>query len=277
VWQTDSRGGLNPMRQYRKKGNISSLVFCVFPQRLPEFSNANHAAGAVVPAAGGAAGPTGAGPGAAKGSKPDTKVQATAPSFFFGTDRGSLVYADDLGHCTDVQQLSAPIDTILYFEERSRLVIITRTLLLTQYHVSDDGRVSRVAQVKLSVPQDVAVKGIQSICWSGPGLLAAATEEKIVRLFDLASDESYNLSMNNALGKLMDRSDRVVCVTFSPVDRYLAVGTQLGIVAIWRFTGQPRDVSQSAGKMVTTTAASDWEVRDELCCGASFCVSVVSA
>jgi hypothetical protein len=263
VWQTDSRGGLNPMRQYRKKGNISSLVFCVFPQRLPEFSNANNAAGAVVPAAGGAAGPTGAGPGAAKGSKPDTKVQATAPSFFFGTDRGSLVYADDLGHCTDVQQLSAPIDTILYFEERSRLVIITRTLLLTQYHVSDDGRVSRVAQVKLSVPQDVAVKGIQSICWSGPGLLA--------------SDESYNLSMNNALGKLMDRSDRVVCVTFSPVDRYLAVGTQLGIVAIWRFTGQPRDVSQSAGKMVTTTAASDWEVRDELCCGASFCVSVVSA
>jgi hypothetical protein len=112
--------------------------------------------------------------------------------------------------------------------------------------------------VKLSVPQDVAVKGIQSIAWAGPGklnthihtythtmqqrkrrscavygphiyihtytyppllthththtyphthtlpgLLAAATEEKIVRCFDLAADESYNLSMNNALGKLL--------------------------------------------------------------------------
>lgn len=47
---------------------------------------------------------------------------------------------------------------MLYFEERSSLVIITRSLLLTQYHVSDDGRVQRAAQVKLSVPQDVAVK-----------------------------------------------------------------------------------------------------------------------
>ena len=56
--------------------------------------------------------------------------------------------------------------------------------------------------------------------WAGPGLLAAATEEKIIRLFDLATDESYNLSMNNALGRMMDRADRVVCVTFSPVDRY---------------------------------------------------------
>lgn len=242
------------MRQYRKKGSISSLVFCVFPTTIPE---ANVNSSAVVPASTVAAGLATA----AKAAKAaDTKAQSIAPAFFFGTDRGSLIYADDLGHCTDVQQLSAPIDTILYFEERSRLVIITRTLLLTQYHVSDDGRVSRVAQVKLSVPQDVAVKGIQSICWAGPGLLAAATEEKIVRLFDLASDESYNLSMNNALGKLMDRTDRVVCVTFSPVDRYLAVGTQLGIVAVWRFTGQPRDVVQAPGKAVTTTAASDWEV-----------------
>jgi len=62
-------------------------------------------------------------------------------------------------------------------------------------------------------------QGIQSIVWAGPGLLAAATEEKIIRLFDLATDESYNLSMNNALGRMMDRADRVVCVTFSPVDR----------------------------------------------------------
>ena len=249
VWQSDSRGSLNPMRQYRKKGSISALVYCVFPQRLPEFNTPASGIG------GNAIKDTG------KSIKPESKVQTTTPSFFFGTDRGSLIYADDLGHCTDVQQLSAPIDTILYFEERSRLVIITRTLLLTQYHVSEDGRVARVAQVKLSVPQDVAVKGIQSIVWSGPGLLAAATEEKIVRLFDLASDESYNLSMSNALGKLMDRSDRVVCVTFSPVDRYLAVGTQLGIVAVWKFTGQLRDVSPSAGKNVAATAANDWEVR----------------
>jgi len=192
-----------------------------------------------------------------------------SPSFFFGTDRGAIVFADDLGHCTDVHQLSSPIDTMLFFEERSRLVIITRSLLLTQYHVSDDGRVSRVAQVKLSVPQDVAVKGIQSIAWASPGLLAAATEERIVRCFDLAADESYNLSMSHALGRLMDRSDRVVCLAFSPVDRYLAVGTAIGIVAVWKFTGAPRDVSMPTGNgkqqqqqqaPPPPTAAANWDL-----------------
>ena len=251
VWQTDARGGLNPIRQYRKKGSISALIYCVLQPKIPEFSaNNSNTAGS---GGGGAAGSKALGAGGGGKSDPSSTAAVTAkaqnqtPSFFFGTDRGAVVFADDLGHCTDVQQLSAPIDTMLYFEERSRLVIITRSLLLTQYHVSDDGRVARVAQVKLSVPQDVAVKGIQSIVWAGPGLLAAATEEKIVRLFDLAADESYNLSMNNALGKLMDRADRVVCVAFSPVDRYLAVGTQMGIVAVWKFTGQSRDVSGSGG------------------------------
>jgi len=217
VWAVDARGGLNALRQYRKKGSISALIFCVLqPQRAEQVQQA---------------------------AKKDAKAANYSPSFFFGTDRGAIVFADDLGHCTDVQQLSSPVDTMLFLEERSRLVIITRSLLLTQYHVGDDGRVQRVAQVKLSVPQDVAVKGIQSIAWAGPGLLAAATEEKIVRCFDLAADESYNLSMNNALGKLMDRSDRVVCLAFSPVDRYLAVGTATGIVAIWKFSGQSTNAS----------------------------------
>jgi len=264
VWQTDSRGGLNPIRQYRKKGSISALIYCVFSARGASGVDSttggpNATNGTMVVHNGN----TSTNPAPAKVAVKEKPLSNQTPSFFFGTDRGALIYADDLGHCTDVQQLSSPIDTMLYFEERSSLVIITRSLLLTQYHVSDDGRVQRAAQVKLSVPQDVAVKGIQSIVWAGPGLLAAATEEKIIRLFDLATDESYNLSMNNALGKYMDRSDRVVCVTFSPVDRYLAVGTQLGIVAVWKFSGQARDVhAQAGGKAVppTPTSPADWEL-----------------
>ena len=50
----------------------------------------------------------------------------SCPLFFFGTDRGVVVYADDHGFCNDVQQLSSSIDTMLYFE--SVIVIITRSL-----------------------------------------------------------------------------------------------------------------------------------------------------
>lgn len=230
VWSVDSRGGLNPIRQYKKKGEITAIIFCLIPLKNDQ------------------------------GKLKDSKQYS--PSFFFGTNYGAIVYADDLGHCTDVQQLNSSIDTMMFFEERSRLIIITRSLLLTQYHVSEDGRVSRVMQVKLSVPGDIAEKGIKSVVWAGPGLLAAATEERIVRLLDLAADESYNISLNQALGDSVDKSDRVACVAYSPIDRYLAVGTQMGLVAIWRFIGNVRDFGDNEKAMVAPTAAVDWEVKE---------------
>lgn len=242
VWSVDSRGGLSPMRQYKKKGEITSAIFCLAPLKLT--LDSNHA--------------TFGGMRGAKGEMVKTNNQS--PSFFFGTDRGVIAYADDMGHCSDVQQLSSSIDTMMFFEERSRLIIITRSLLLTQYHVADDGKVSRVNQVKLSVPGDIAEKGIKSVVWAGPGLLAAATEERMLRLFDLAADESYNISLLSALGAIVDRSDRLLCVSFSPVDRYLAIGTEHGLIVMWRFIGQARDFGSSHTGNIAATVSSDWEL-----------------
>lgn len=225
VWIVDNRGTLTPSRQYRKRSHITTAVFCLIPPR----------------------------PDALR--KLDWKKNYS-PSFFFGTDRGGVIYADDLGHCTEVQQLSSAIDKMLFFEDKARLVIITRSLLLTQYQVSDNGHVSRVMQVKLSVAKEVANMGIRSAVWAGSGLLAAATHEKMVRLLDLGSDESYNLSLS-AIGDV-DRTDRVVCVAFSPVDRYLAVGTQMGIVAVWKYCAafKKKSNEDDSGGIGQT----DWEV-----------------
>mmetsp|Transcript_11980 Transcript_11980/g.12338 ORF Transcript_11980/g.12338 Transcript_11980/m.12338 type:complete len:1226 (+) Transcript_11980:50-3727(+) len=214
VWVVDSRGTLTPSRQYRKRSNVTAAVFCVIPPKI----------------------------------EPQKKIDLKknySPAFFFGTDRGGVIYADDLGHCTEVQQLSSSVDKMLFYEEKSRLVIITRSLLLTQYHVAEDGRVSRVMQVKLSVARDVADVGIKSVVWAGPGLLAAATSEKMVRLLDLSTDESYNLSLST-IGENIDRNDRVVVVAFNPTDRYLAVGTQMGIIAIWKYNSLIRKISTSS-------------------------------
>lgn len=153
----------------------------------------------------------------------DTSKISFSPSFFFGTEQGALVYADDLGHCADVQQLPSSIDIMLFFEEKSRLIIITRSLLLTQYQVAEDGRVSRTGQVKLSVAGDIAESGLKFCVWAAPGVIALATNEKFIRLLDLAADESYNLSLSSA-SDLVQKSDRVISVAFSRNDRYLAVG-----------------------------------------------------
>ena len=227
VWAVDARGTLTPTRQYRKKGEITAAIFCTLPARTD-------------------------------GPARKLDIKNSSPAFFFGTDRGAVVYADDLGICTDVQQLSSSIDTILFYEERSRLVIITRSLLLTQYQVAEDGKATRVMQVKLSVAGDLAEKGLKSVIWASPGLLAIATQEKMVRLLDLAADESYNLSLS-AFGSIVERNDKVLTVSFGPLDRYLAIGTQGGVIGMWRYTGPSRDVSGSRSATIATTSA-DWEL-----------------
>jgi len=62
-----------------------------------------------------------------------------------------------------VQQPPSSIDIMLFFEEKSGLVIITRSLLLTQYQVAEDGRVTRTGQVKLSITGDIAESGLKFV------------------------------------------------------------------------------------------------------------------
>lgn len=181
--------------------------------------------------------------------------QNQVPPFFFCTDRGLLVFADDLGHCTEVQQLSSAIDILLFYEEKAKLIVITRSLLLTQYQVSEDGRVSRTMQVKLSVAGDAAEAGLRSVVWAGSGVLAIATHEKLVRILDLANDESYNLSLSQVPADKLPRNDVVVHVAFNPLDRQLVVGTMAGAIVIWKYVGAFRE-----GNRVVEASNKDWEV-----------------
>lgn len=47
-----------------------------------------------------------------------------------------MCYADDLGHCSEVQQLTSAVDRLVFYEAARRLVIITRSLLMTQLQVA---------------------------------------------------------------------------------------------------------------------------------------------
>lgn len=63
--------------------------------------------------------------------------KAFSPSFFFATEAGTVCYADDLGHCSEVQQLTSAVDRLVFYEAVRRLVIITRSLLMTQLQASE--------------------------------------------------------------------------------------------------------------------------------------------
>ena len=132
-----------------------------------------------------------------------------------------------MGACVDVEQpLKSEICVMMYYEEKARLVVITKSLMLTQYIIAEDGRVTRGVQVKLSVSQlragrevteQIDVSG-RSVVWAGSGLLAISPQEKFVRMLDLSSDDSYTLSLS-ALGDWVDKRDRAKMVAFDPVKR----------------------------------------------------------
>mmetsp|Transcript_83931 Transcript_83931/g.237404 ORF Transcript_83931/g.237404 Transcript_83931/m.237404 type:complete len:1469 (+) Transcript_83931:229-4635(+) len=214
VWKSDSRGALSMYKQYKCNSATTAGVF----------STAGHMQ-----------------------SRSDVLGHAFSPSFFYGTEDGKVYFADDLGHMTEVQALSSSVDCMKFYGDKSRLVIITRALLMVQLQVGDDGRVAPVMKVKLSIAGS-GEKSIKQVVWAGPGLIAAASGENLVRLWNLASDENYTLSLSSA-GRMVGRSDRIVSVAFNPVQRYLAAGTMEGKVALWRFVGElPSPVTTAAAE-----------------------------
>ena len=55
------------------------------------------------------------------------------------------------------------------------------------------------------------------MAWAGPGLLAAATGEGLVRFWDLSSAKNYVLTLQSGG---LDRTDKSTCVGFDPIRRY---------------------------------------------------------
>lgn len=118
---------------------------------------------------------------------------------FFGTRNGAIYMADDLGHSAEVASLGASIDHLLFYESKNRLVVLTSTLSLVQLQIGSDGKVIPVMKVKVSVVGGAADRGIRGVCWAGPGVMAAATGESLVRFWNLANDETYVISLASVL------------------------------------------------------------------------------
>ena len=88
---------------------------------------------------------------------------------------GLCAYIDDLGRVSEVQTL-AYIDHMLFFEKKSRLVVLTRTFILAQLEIRSDCKVVPIMKMKVSVAGGSPERGIKHVCWAGPGIIAAATD-----------------------------------------------------------------------------------------------------
>lgn len=174
----------------------------------------------------------------------DNFSQAACPKFFFGGEIGSVHYADDLDHITDIQTLNHAIDAMMFYEEHNRLIVITRGLQLNVFQVGTaDGTVKATVKFKLSVAGDGCLHETR---WAGPSLLAIASGEPLVRFWDVQAEENSVLS----LPKSGTSTYQVNSLDFSPRKRILVAGTTQGVVLFWRCVTLP---SETAKDGVPTT------------------------
>ncbi|XP_050392806.2 intraflagellar transport protein 140 homolog [Patella vulgata] len=229
VWKSDSKGRLqqNPMCQHHIQESLTAILYR--PPTIggdPSADISSLARAAV------------SGDESAldmfnwKRSK-NSKLQSFGPSeslaFFIGGGNGGVYYVNENGQCTQSFCLDASIKELLFYEERSILVTVTSQLQMTQHAVLPDGGTQEVLKAKLS-----GKSGGLSVLWAGKGLLATASGEMVVRMWDLASEDNYVLNLDSS--NSYDANETIICISYCHEKGTLAGGTNMGNIALWKYS-----------------------------------------
>eukprot|EP00466_Bigelowiella_natans_P008715 jgi/Bigna1/147590/aug1.222_g22298 len=163
----------------------------------------------------------------------------SCPPFFLGSESGELFIADDQGHCSHVLTVDGGVAFMHHEIAGNYLVIVTKNVVLLKYTItlSPQMRMAETKKVKLSVRGS----GSDMKCsMAGPGLLAAANSESMIRLWDLEAGENYTLHPEEEPSEKKNASpDSIRTIAYNPTKRLLTAGTARGRVHLWRYVGSP--------------------------------------
>ena len=221
VWSISR--GLNPICQFQKEGAITNLAFCALANEhgeVPSFDQMNQ-------------------------------------YFFFAGSSGSVYLADDMKRCSEMCKVGGKVRSLLYYREENSVVIITSSLLLVQFRVSPNEKLTPTRKVKMTIAGNP--NQLYSI-WGGPGLLVTVSGENMIRLWNLEQDKNYFLTLADAdtTGKLL--GDKVNCIAYHEKKRILAGGTEEGRVVMWKskylLTGEAPSSSEGWEPQLPITLSS---------------------
>lgn len=159
VWRTHK--GMTPVCQYTREGAVNQIVFCSL---------------------------------ILNNSAPNT-ADNTSSLFFFGGQSGSVCLADDLKNCSEVCKVPGSVKNILFYEKENSVIIITSHLLLVQFKLNLAEKLVPDRKVKLAVAGNPE---FLNTIWAGQGLMATCSGENMIRMFSIASDENYVLTLAEA-------------------------------------------------------------------------------
>ena len=233
LWTLDLHSRIIPICQHpRKQGSITHCVFFDIASGV--------GAGSAVS-------------GSPKRS-PSNKARSAVTSFFFAVklrrpaNSGSVLFADDMGHCMTVcSTKGSPVVALLQHTraapasptkksgrgKRRVLFVVSADLLLRQFAIGARGEVTPLTESKLAhAGADAYFKAM----WAEPGLMLTASGEGSVRFFDVDADRHYSLPLTSHSGTVVGARDTVSSVAYCDARRMLIVGTHAGTLLTWRYT-----------------------------------------
>eukprot|EP00753_Platysulcus_tardus_P003573 PLAT12468.31.p1 GENE.PLAT12468.31~~PLAT12468.31.p1 ORF type:complete len:1453 (-),score=862.37 PLAT12468.31:92-4450(-) len=239
VWAADGRGRLRQVALYEQERAVKHVVFA----ELEEPEELKAAATELAEAAADA-------PSRRKRSSSMRKAPKVY-HFFYGGDSGVVAYADDLENTAAVISLGRPIESLKFLEAQQKLVILGGDVMV-HLHVAPDASCKVLMKAKVSM---VSESRICNVIWAGPGVIALASFEHVIRFYDVAHATAYRLSAS-AFAPTVPRGDRVQCIAFNASRRILAAGTRDGFILMWRFRGAAIDVNDGESRVPDD---DDWE------------------
>jgi len=195
--------------------------------------------------------------------KPTGEAELDNPPFFFGGKSGIIYLADDFGLCSERYKIGSPLMLLEYYHQKDMVVVISESVLLAQFSLDAEGKVWGETKFKLSCgPHPDKLQGV----WAGEGLLATTSHESIVRLWNLADDESYILSLQGIDERNSLAGDKVTSLEYNPRKRVLVTGTRGGRIVQWRcstLAGTPK--TESNWQVLPVVTASDGMIESVTC------------
>ena len=205
---------------------------------------------------------------------------------FFGSADGTVSVLNPKNKICKIQKYHSQIDTMIPLGTKNRIVIVTRSLLLIQLELQGDGSFNEVEKMKISVSLHNSGKGLSHVLKIFPGVIAGATDENLIRFWDLNANTSFVLPLESAGIRNLDW---VTALSFNPLLHQFAAGTAEGVFVIWEYKNRKQDCSSLATGQLSwhliktrTVSASDkiqtlqWGYQQSIVVGCSTKVNVIS-
>ena len=146
-------------------------------------------------------------------------------------DNGHFYQANELGSCIriEINDCNDPIQIIECYVENSIVLVITKSMILTQLKVVDGIMVpTRTAKLNIALNAD------NNVLLAPFGHLICMTSKGTIQCFDLVSDENYELRIP-LVDDLGSDINRVISLAFTSSGNVLAACLQSGMCIFWNY------------------------------------------